>query len=764
MKKIVAACLAVLFAFTYAIPLLGAVALEADSDYPTLKENAVIYTCSFDKENSKIEIDGTVNHDVLVAHNEYRIEIYRLAPDQDFEELIGSPDASPLSDTPIAIKFHVSVEAKRTKERFAKYAIALRSPDGELILAAEPQFAGIEASYEYSAEDKSSFKGIVSTNSSAGGSIGAGTAIIPVYLEQMFSTATTGYVYPIEDFYRYFDKNYIDRLDAQVRTYSANGARVYLQLLLSADDQTSGAEYRLPNVYDEEVLTVVCACSEFLSERYREYQSGQISGMIVGRKVDCLDINDSKNLDLSQYAKAYAFYLLVVARSARLYQSNLDIIVPFSDINTYSSDSASVPLDGNAAPTELLEQILTFLEQTVSLPTPFNLLIESSESPLLAVENEEKDIVFSIREDQERLHTENLSAVTRYVEGLSSRYQAAPQHVMYTWSVSEQSNEKNALACAYIYSYYRLLHERGVSSFSISFSETEESATYAFFELEKLLRLIDTPDGLSTAQPLLSYFEESANKQWLTNALHGNLILRTTYRQTDSSAIEKGWRGSFSYVNFLSGAIGDWFCGNECKEIKSDYGIDEKRALRALMSPSESADYAEILGMFEYPENYIYTPFVLFTLAITDTTETKNTLYEIVVTVGNDQSVFTSEYIVHGNEESKIWLDLGEYNVNNLTNYIKISVRGLSDAQGEYSLWLYDMTGYSEEYSSEELAELVAQERMKLRDQLPESEINEEQKNLQLWLFVILVIVTTLGAGIYMLVRKNVDRNESKKI
>ena len=92
-----------------------------------------------------------------------------------------------------------------------------------------------------------------------------GTVVVPVYMERLLSTTGHGYIYPINSTYRYFDENYINELDQRVRTYSAGGTRVYLQLLLTDYSMayqklpSPSASFYMPDVYDSDVLAKVSA-------------------------------------------------------------------------------------------------------------------------------------------------------------------------------------------------------------------------------------------------------------------------------------------------------------------------------------------------------------------------------------------------------------------------------------------------------------------------------------------------------------------------
>ena len=319
MKKSIAFFLLVLLIFSCAVPLIQATEPVADSEsvnpseeeaHETLRENSVTYICRYNKETGMIEISGNVNHDVMVTHKNHFIEVYRIFPGSTFDAVIAE-EAEPLASMAIAVKFEFSLEAERISEKFSKYAIALRSPEGVVMLAAEPHFAGVDSEKSDVEIDRNAFKGIVSSQNSLGGSLGFGTAVIPVYLDRLLSDTSGGYLYLVDHTYRYFNKTYIDSLDALIRSYSAGGTEVYLQFLLPSGNSDmalsngadEGAIYDMPNVYSEETMALLSAFSEFLAERYVDYQSGSISGIIVGSEIDRQHSNHRGSLSLAQYAE-----------------------------------------------------------------------------------------------------------------------------------------------------------------------------------------------------------------------------------------------------------------------------------------------------------------------------------------------------------------------------------------------------------------------------------------------------------------------------
>jgi len=759
MKKGIALFLCIiLLAYGWTTLIFAAGSSSQDVKYSTLRDNSVTYTCDYDMDTSKIAISGTVNHDVMIMHSEYNIEVYKILPGETVSDVLSQADAKPLATSAIAIKFQFSISAVKTVDRYSRYAIVLVAKNGEKILAAEPQYAGIQTTYQYDAKDRSAFKGIHSPDPSITSNLGFGTAVVPVYLDRILSQASHGYLYPIEDSYRYFDQSYVDELDAMIRSYSASGTRIYLQFLLSASGSemasangaATGATYDMPNVFSENVLSLISAFSKFFAERYDSYQSGKIYGIIVGSQIDQSKMNYCGSLSIEEYAERYAFYVMVVANSARAYQDDLDIVIPLSDIDAYSNASAVIGA-GDYAPNVLLETVLTWFEKSLSDPIPCNVSIESSSVPFqIANENLNLDGVIDRNHyASDVVSAEQIQNIVRYINGLGDQYQSAPRHILYLWSVPEHLSG-DALASAYTYSYYRLLQEAEVSSFVMSLSR-EQTAT-AIWDIQNILRGIDTKDSFRVTDHLLPYFGVDRWSQIVSGLTEGELDFRTEIHSSIQTIPEK-WTGSFSYLDFSSGNISDWFAGISCKNVKISYGADSVRGMAATMQNTSNSGYAEAICLYEYAENFVYTPYLKLTVAISDETYSSDALYEIKVTVGNETAIFTTESIVEGSSPTEIWLDLSQYNKKNMAKYIKISTRVLHGDGNAYTLWVYDLTGVSEVHSSEELDALISAERVKIRNQSLDQKVEQNDQDLLWMTFGTLCGMTVLAFALYIWIR-----------
>lgn len=769
-KKMLAFWMSLVILISSLIPLAYAETMESTEDQETtsaqqeekanihiLSERSVIYSCVYDSKSKKIHVSGTVNHDVMVNHSDFSIEVYRILPGQLLEDLLAQKEIEPLASSPIAVKFRFSIDASNTYFRFSKYVVVLRSPTGELLLT-QATHASISTTYSYEHRDKS-FKGIESLNPVIAAGINAGTVIVPVYMEKLLNSAGHGYMYSINSTYRYFDEAYITELDKQIKTYSACGTRVYLQMLLSdyslayQKAPSAGALYYMPDVYEEEVLSQISAFAEFLADRYGDYQSGTIDGFILGTKIDKSKMNDRQDISLEEYAGRYAFYLYVMAASARSVNSSLDIVVPFSSNNTYFPlDQEETESGNDFSPTDCLEKILEALRINHFSDLSFNMMIETSVLPATSTQGE------ASQTEAAEINVNNISVVLSYLENLKKTEKNLPQHVIFCWDLPKQLLG-NSLASAYVYSYAALLQHPKVSAFVTNFASDPMNGTNQLLELESILSAIDTDKKfpmISSLEPMFDKEKWSYILSVLQETNQQNTVIFSTNR-IDPNEISV--KGSFSYFDFHNGNLGDWMPGVGCADIKSSYGIHGARIMEITMQPSGTQSREEALCLYEFYENLSHTPYIKLDLAFHSLKDASDEIYEICITIGDEKGSICYEYPLHGQDQHSVWLDLSEYNQDHVAKYIKISTRNLSDSKNNYSCSIYGFTGYSTQYSSEELADLIEKDRLSIQTA---DQTGEENKNLY-WVtfgvFGALLAVTVILLSIYALFRKSLKKH-----
>lgn len=767
MKKAIAIIIAILTIFGCAMPVFAADATDSslgtssstehsdENSYETLAENAILLEYNYSSDFSKIEIHGNISYNALITYGKYRLEILRLTPSQTVENVIFSEDADVVAEMDIAAKFDFSIKVRSSADLFSKYAAVLRLDGKRPILAAAPKFVNINAVRNESTD--SQYKGIslsAPADISVSGDMGFGSIIIPVYYDRLLSDNLKGYMYPFEDTYCYFDIDYINELDTQIRTHSMTGAKVYLQLLLPvnstesylkcSDGSTVGASYLMPDVYDNETVARISTYIRFLSGRYDTFSEGIIGGFIVGKNIDVSTSNYNGGLNLSDYAKRYAFYLNVVANSARMENKSIDIVIPLSDFNSYTG--AFLPKEENYSTSQLMEEISKAVSEEHLTALGYSVLIESHTLPVESTQNG-----YKLSESVENIGIDNLTIVENFISALQSKYQGAPEHILYLWSVPENISG-NMLKCAYAYSYYAILTKDKVNSFII---EVDNNSDEMFEECGKLLKSIDTKDGFVESNKLLQYFGVNSWEEIIVDFSDKDNPLRTELHSGKIDAQHYSFSGQFSYTAFSHGNLTGWNNGAYGKSIRLDQGIDGRRALHQTVSRAAGKAHSDLFHLYEYDENFLYTPILRFDVGITDSSSTKGELYEITVTVGKGRSSVTESYVVKSGEISQLWFYIGDFSSLNKAGYIKISSRSITGSKDEYSVWLYDMIGFSEKYDDAELDRIISSERSHIRNQINRND-TDIYENLLYWIvFAIIIVAITIGGVMFTIMRRD---------
>lgn len=729
------------------------------NDYDSLGSGAVTLDCKYSEDGKKIKIDGNVNYNVLVSYGKYTLGILRIKPNQSISDAINTKTPDIAAQMNLAAKFSFSIDIEKTVDRFSKYAVVILSPEGKIVLASEPTYIGVVSEYKNS--DPNNFKGILADNMyevSVSGDMGFGSAIIPVHYDRLINTSMNGYMYPHEDTNLFFDKTYIDELDAKIKTYSIIGARVYLQLLMPKSNDTDG--YEMPDVYNEKIISLLYTQIRFLSSRYNGYVDGQIGGIIVGKQIDKIGYNSSDITSVDAYAEKYAFYLSVVANTARYENPDIDIIVPFSDLDCYGR-TAETPT-GDHLPTTLIEKISSVLDRDCRDGFDFNIMIESDGKFIETVASEdggEKKYAISYEDQDNKLGVTELSRLDAFLSKTKKDYRSSPDKYIFLWNIPKDI-QGNILECSYAYNYYLLAKNSSVSSFVISFSDNN----FANIDgIKETVRVIDTKEGVAYCASLLSFFGVGSWNDLIANYNPEKYLIRVEYKPEEID-MTGGSKGSFSYFDFSTGDLSDWHGGAYNKSVKADYGDGGQRILRQLVGRASGSSHSDLFCIYEYGENFIYTPSLDLKMKITDGEISSGAIYEITVTMGNANNSVSRSMTVRSGEIFDMWLDVGAFAKNNKTDYIKISTRSITGETEEYSLWVYDISGHSSIYNNEKLDELISEERRNIRDQLHSND-NDNTDSVIYWIVFSIILAAVVIGGVLMIVlrRDDVKRSYRKK-
>ncbi len=714
-------------------------ALATENGEQEMLLDSVSFSCTYDSQSKQVVIDGTVNHDVMISHKDYAIRVFVIHPGESEESVLNSDETVALAESSMTVRFTFYIEAKNTIERYSKYAIIFTSPDGVDYVAGNAKHPSVSSHYEYDPNEHRFFKGLSMDSSFFIGELGAGTVIVDFKLNEAMGDISNSYLYPSGDSYFHIKKSYIEYIDQRVTAASLSGANVYLRLLLDADDGSLASlavdesiEYSIPYVYYPQVIDFVAATVEFTAERYN---TKGLHGFVVGSAIDTLYKYCDGQILIDEYADMYTLYLTVVGSSARVVDNTMDIVIPISD-EAYFYESERV------LSSELIESVIKRLDENVSGNFDCSLMIEADYVP---------SNIFGEEVDKTKFITpDNIGQYMDYVTSLAERFDAAPLHVIYKWTPPKNLSGSR-LCCSYIYAYLKLIDYDAVSSFVVELGENNIS------DIRAVLAQIDTENKMDCITPYAKYlgvasWQDIIGKE--TDVPTNRTIIKNEFYTQRPDWI----KGEFCYVDFSSSSIFERMNkGQNCASLMSEYDSVGERVLRISSDKMKLGEYMDALCFLEYEESYVYTDTLSLTLGVEDDGKNKNNVYELTVTLGNEDTRIDAFGTVRVGEPVELYFDVDEFSELSTAVYMRISARCLTGDTEAVSLVMYDLKGYSAEYDSEELDELI--NKLRLEMQGIDHEESKWDKNIIVTILAVLVSMIAVGIGLFMVFRRGEENN-----
>ena len=175
-----------------------------------------------------------------------------------------------------------------------------------------------------------------------------------------------------------------------------------------------------------------------------------------------------------------------------------------------------------------------------------------------------------------------------------------------------------------------------------------------------------------------------------------------------------------------------------------DYTDDINKAMRSELYLYGTENYSEVLHIFEYSENMVYTKDlrVRFKLEV----DMENSLYEVKLVLGTDVNMFESSCIVNGNQNIEMLVDISECAAASTIDFIKICVRSLDGNSQSCVLWVEKIDGVSNNYNSAQLQKLIYAEREKIKT------AEEENDTLHIIARIAIALGVILVSGVFGIV------------
>jgi hypothetical protein len=348
---------------------------------------------------------------------------------------------------------------------------------------------------------------------------------------------------------------------------------------------------------------------------------------------------------------------------------------------------------------------------------------------------------------------------SQYITDLRTKYKNVPSSYIFLWNVQEGLSYK-VLSTSYAYSYFKLLSDNLLSSFIVSFENIEENGEYDYFPLiSEIVKKIDTKDSFSVTKPQLRYLNANSWYEVISDMYGGNFDLYERFNLNVIKDLPQSMLGSYAYVDFsYQTDISSWFGGSYCDNLKIDYSSVSGRSLKAHFSGDSLApgEYSELYCAYEYHENFVYTPYLFLNFSIENDIQSKNALYEVSITFASGDAVAESSIVCSPYEDIEFIIDFNEHIDKCRIEYIVIGVKCLSGTEGGYTLCFSSLDGYSDKYVSDELSNLIAEERLRIQNMLKDSMSSDAKRvNTVLLIGGIAAVVFVMGVGIFMCFKRD---------
>lgn len=748
--------LAMLLSLPFFSLISSATEANAADNEASAGKDVLSFSCVYNAESKKVTVSGTMNHDAFATYNNSSLVIYSIPPGMSEYEVAADKESKPLAETAVSIRFGFTFGISDLTDLYSRYAVFLRSEDGELTLGTAAQYAEVSAEVAED-ETKRSFKGINTVSPSVMTETVPGMAVLQVYLDELYTSSSGGYVYQGEKEILFFEKNYIDELDSKINSLSTMGSKIYIQFLLRRSDtfahsDSDVSEYFMPDVYDPATLSLVHGASDFIVSRYNGEKKGVIDGVIVGKGWDYYaKCNFYDTDDISEYAKRCGLYTVIIANAARSVDPTVDVVLPFTDKGFSTDAEYDGELGDHFSVKALAESILAYLDESFNSGLKCSFLIETAQTPF-DITNDDFELGISPEFSAQGASfcAGKQVAFSSFLDVIHAKYNSVSDDYIFVWSVPENLSG-NALAAAYTYSYYSLLGDTDVVAFVADFT----SSSYEK-DIARIIKYIDTVYGPSSTEYLLEYFGVNS---W--NEIAGI----TNSRQEGVSHIytsEPMWGlpaeciGSFTYFDFSGTMLTEnWKKGIGCKDIKIDYAHSERKALKASLAPKDGD--AQVIYAYNYYENMIHTPYLKLDFELDGV---EGVIYEVTFMLESATGRYESSCVVSADEPKSVVLDISEYAYFNKTESIKISVRTIVGQEEDCALWLYGISGHSEKYDSERLGTLIREDRDSIKDIAHDKEENSYLEQAAVAVGIV-VAVGAVGIGVFVTLKRG-GKNEEE--
>lgn len=298
-------------------------AIEEKNEYP-----GSIASCTVLESGSKIRISGTLRSSSVVNNIGAKLNVYAV------NTLWQTESSAPvfLSSVDITTVFEITciTDSLKYNPYFYRYYITISNGEDETV-ASPTVYPSIPPS---NFTMGNSVLGIQSNDSSAAFRTNASHAVVDIDLDKLLNTdGIGGRVHSFGGSFRYLSGSYISELDSKINFLNGSGVNVYLRILNSQPYTDAPCVYALPDCSNYNETLSYMTMIDFLTSRYSE-----ISGLIIGSRVDCELYSYSNGSSLIAKAKNYTELVRLTSIVARANAPEAEMIIPFGDGYVYGGD------------------------------------------------------------------------------------------------------------------------------------------------------------------------------------------------------------------------------------------------------------------------------------------------------------------------------------------------------------------------------------------------------------------------------------------
>ncbi len=305
-------------------------------------------------DGKTVTVKGTLSPDTVVEHINSELALYAIPIWADEAEILQKEPAAKMS---ISTRFELSTVPDGVDALY-KYKVMIVTENDKIPIA---HSAFISSGGTVPALD-SSVTGIHGTDTVDVFESNVSNVVVDVYVNRLLETTDVyaALLYAAGNTHYYFNRSYLEELDAQIQFCKSSGTKVYIRLLHTESNKSAYTDA------GQESVTQLYALTAFLAQRYQG-----ITGFVLGSHA---------NLDYYKNIESYASFAAMFSAVVKKYCPGAAAVIPVCDAYTDSNLEEGISA---ADPVMFLCQLSVSLNRKKS--DSIMILYESSTLPQRAV-------------------------------------------------------------------------------------------------------------------------------------------------------------------------------------------------------------------------------------------------------------------------------------------------------------------------------------------------------------------------------------------